>query len=64
MSLFAEKNVHDLAGVDNYNACYGGTAAVLNSIDWLRAQFAVGAETKYAVVVAVDIADLFAEQAK
>jgi thioester reductase-like protein len=58
--LFAEHGNADLAGVDNYNACYGGTAALLNCVDWARSPDAGG---RYAVAVAVDVADLHASQA-
>ena len=36
MRLFAAHGNHDIEGIDTTNACYGGTAAVLNSLAWLR----------------------------
>ena len=43
-----------ISGGDNVQACYGGTAALLNSIAWLESsQWEKG---KYAIVVAGDIA--------
>ena len=30
----------ELEGVTNLNACYGGTAAVINSVNWVREQLA------------------------
>ncbi len=33
MQLFGENT--DVLGVDNINACYGGTAALFNCIDWV-----------------------------
>ncbi len=43
----------DIGGVDNLNACYGGTAALLNSIDWIEGGEWDG---RLAIVVAGDIA--------
>jgi hydroxymethylglutaryl-CoA synthase len=55
MSLLPSDH-YDVEGVDNTNACYGGTAALLNSLTWCR-------ETgKYAIVVATDTADMDLEQ--
>ena len=31
-----------MEGVTNINACYGGTAAVINSVNWVREQIALG----------------------
>mmetsp|Transcript_39761 Transcript_39761/g.58083 ORF Transcript_39761/g.58083 Transcript_39761/m.58083 type:complete len:916 (+) Transcript_39761:1-2748(+) len=51
MSLFPSDHV-DIEGVDNINACYGGTAALLNTISWCR-------ETGgYGIVVTTDTADM------
>jgi len=60
MQLFSARGCHDLEGVDNYNACYGGTAALLNSLDWVQNPHNGG---RLAIVVCVDIADLNEEQA-
>ena len=35
MRLFAEAGNHDIEGVDCKNACYGGTAALFNSVAWV-----------------------------
>nr|AKG25413.1 putative polyketide synthase [Hematodinium sp. SG-2015] len=43
----------DVEGVDNVHACYGGTAALLNSILWCQNDRSEG---KYALVVCTDIA--------
>jgi len=43
----------DVEGVDNVHACYGGTAALLNSIAWCESEASDG---KYALVVCSDIA--------
>jgi len=53
LDLFPKENP-ELLGVDNTNACYGGTAALLNSLDWLRAH----PEAAYAVVVVCDVAPM------
>ncbi|XP_036355245.1 hydroxymethylglutaryl-CoA synthase, cytoplasmic-like [Octopus sinensis] len=36
MALFAESGNRNVEGVDCINACYGGTAALFNSINWLE----------------------------
>ncbi len=51
MRLFT--NNTELEGVSNVNACYGGTAALFNSVDWLSSEDWNG---KYALVVCGDIA--------
>jgi hydroxymethylglutaryl-CoA synthase len=53
MSLFSEHGNHNIEGIDTTNACYGGTAAVLNSLAWLGTEECDG---RYAIVVAADIA--------
>ena len=51
MSLFPT-NPH-IEGVDTINACYGGTSALLNAIQWMESPFWDG---RNAIVVAGDIA--------
>ena len=51
MRLFGDNT--DLEGVSNVNACYGGTAAVFNSIAWVESSDWDG---RYALVVCGDIA--------
>jgi hypothetical protein len=34
--LLNEHGNFDVEGVDNINACYGGTAALLNTMAWVR----------------------------
>ena len=51
MQLFPENKT--ILGVDNTNACYGGTAAFLNSLAWLESSQWDG---RLALVVAADIA--------
>ncbi|MCL4125248.1 UNVERIFIED_CONTAM: hypothetical protein GTU68_009410, partial [Idotea baltica] len=53
MQLFADSGNTDVEGVDNTNACYGGTAALFNSINWVESSAWDG---RFAVVVAGDIA--------
>jgi hydroxymethylglutaryl-CoA synthase len=52
MDLLPEdhKNVE---GVDNTNACYGGAAAMINTLSWCRES-----EGRYGIVVATDTADM------
>lgn len=51
MQLFPKNT--DICGVDNLNACYGGTAAFLNTVSWIESQDWDG---RLAIVVAGDIA--------
>ena len=51
MTLFGDNT--DLEGITNVNACYGGTAALFNSISWMESSDWDG---RYALVVCGDIA--------
>lgn len=53
MDLFKESGNFDVEGIDSKNACYGGTAALLNSLAWIESSAWDG---RYAVVVAADVA--------
>lgn len=53
MDLFTSHGNYNIEGVDNVNACYGGTAAVFNSLAWLQSD---DCNNKYALVVTTDIA--------
>lgn len=53
MSLFAESGNHDIEGATVVNACYGGTAALLNALTWCDSS---GWDGRFALVVAGDIA--------
>ena len=53
MSLFADSGNSDIEGATVINACYGGTAALLNALTWVDSSSWDG---RYAVVVAADIA--------
>lgn len=51
MQLFPDNN--DIEGVDTINACYGGTSAVINAINWIESSSWDGRD---AIVIAGDIA--------
>jgi hydroxymethylglutaryl-CoA synthase len=51
--LFNDQGAYDFEGVDSINACYGGTAALLNSVGWVESSAWDG---RYAIVVCGDIA--------
>jgi hydroxymethylglutaryl-CoA synthase len=53
MELFQSVGNHDIEGVTVINACYGGTAALLNALAWADSSAWDG---RYAIVVAGDIA--------
>ncbi|KAJ3431172.1 3-hydroxy-3-methylglutaryl coenzyme a synthase [Anaeramoeba flamelloides] len=53
MKFFEKSGNNDVLGVDNINACYGATAALLNTINWFHSPFYDGG---YAIVVSTDIA--------
>ncbi|CDF32383.1 unnamed protein product [Chondrus crispus] len=53
MQLFEDSGNAEVEGLDNTNACYGGTAALFNSLAWMESSAWDG---RYAVVVAADIA--------
>lgn len=53
MTLFAEAGATDIEGIDTTNACYGGTAALFNAINWVESSSWDG---RKAIVVAGDIA--------
>jgi len=53
MQLFAESGNTEIAGIDTTNACYGGTAALFNAVNWIESSQWDG---RLALVVAGDIA--------
>lgn len=57
MELFEQSGNFNVEGVDTMNACYGGTNALFNSVNWVESQSWDG---RYALVVAADIA-IYAE---
>lgn len=53
MQLFEPDGVTDLEGIDTTNACYGGTAALFNAINWVESS---NWDKRLALVVCGDIA--------
>lgn len=53
MQLFEPSGNTNIEGVDTFNACYGGTNAVFNAINWIESSAWDGRD---AIVVAADIA--------
>ena len=53
MQLFADSGNTDVEGVDSTNACYGGTAALFNSVAWVESSSWDG---RLALTVCADIA--------
>ncbi|TFK29624.1 hydroxymethylglutaryl-CoA synthase [Coprinopsis marcescibilis] len=53
MDLFADAGNFDIEGIDSKNACYGGTAALFNAINWIESTSWDG---RNAIVVSGDIA--------
>lgn len=53
MSLFEKSGNTDVEGVDNVNACFGGTAALFNAVNWIESSYWDG---RFACVVMGDIA--------
>ncbi|XP_059906502.1 hydroxymethylglutaryl-CoA synthase, cytoplasmic isoform X1 [Gadus macrocephalus] len=53
MQLFEASGNTDVEGIDTTNACYGGTAALFNAVNWVESSSWDG---RYALVVAGDIA--------
>ena len=53
MTLFATSGNTNVEGVSTTNACYGGTNALFNALNWIESSYWDG---RYALVVAGDIA--------
>lgn len=53
MDLFEKAGNYDIEGIDSKNACYGGTAALFNAVNWVESSSWDG---RYALVVCGDIA--------
>lgn len=53
MTLFSKEGATDVEGIDSTNACYGGTAALFNAINWVESSSWDG---RKAIVIAGDIA--------
>jgi hydroxymethylglutaryl-CoA synthase len=48
MELFEEANNTNIDGVDTMNACYGGTNALFNAVQWVESSYWDG---RFAIVV-------------
>lgn len=53
MQLFEKSGNSEVEGLDNTNACYGGTAALFNTLAWAESSAWDG---RYGIVVAADVA--------
>ncbi|XP_043697933.1 hydroxymethylglutaryl-CoA synthase-like [Telopea speciosissima] len=53
MQIFEENDNTDIEGVDSTNACYGGTAALFNCVNWVESSSWDG---RYGLVVCTDSA--------
>lgn len=53
MDLFKESGNHDIEGITSINACYGGTNALFNTLNWMESKAWDG---RYGVVVCTDLA--------
>ncbi|KNE69271.1 hydroxymethylglutaryl-CoA synthase [Allomyces macrogynus ATCC 38327] len=53
MDLFAAHGNTEIEGIATTNACYGGTSALFNAVQWIESSYWDG---RYALVVAGDIA--------
>jgi hydroxymethylglutaryl-CoA synthase len=51
MTLF--KGYHDIEGATSINACYGGTNALINTLNWISSPYWDG---RYGIVVCADLA--------
>jgi hydroxymethylglutaryl-CoA synthase len=49
MQLFADSGNTDIEGIDTTNACYGGTSALINAINWVESSYW---DSRYALVIA------------
>lgn len=53
MTLFEKDQNYNVEGVDNINACYGGTASIFNIINWMESSYWDG---RLGLVVSTDVA--------
>ena len=53
MSLFETSGNFDVEGADTYNACYGGTNAFLNTVNWIESN---SWDQRYGIAIMTDIA--------
>lgn len=62
MQLFTEHGNTDVEGVDNINACYGGTAAIFNAIHWIESSFWNGRYVSREILNSSVLSNLFASR--
>ncbi|KAJ1504958.1 hypothetical protein HMI54_004660 [Coelomomyces lativittatus] len=53
MELFGKHGNFEIEGISTTNACYGGTSALFNAVQWMESSYWDG---RHAIVVAADIA--------
>ena len=51
MAFFQEDELHNVEGLDTYNACYGGTNALFSTVSWVKSE---AWSEQYGVVVCAD----------
>ena len=54
MRLFEASGNHNVEGIDNYQACYGGTAALLTCTNWVESEAYDG---RWAIAVTTDVSE-------
>ena len=54
MALFEPHGCTNIEGVDNYHACYGGTAALFTCTNWVESSVWDG---RWAIIVSTDVSD-------
>lgn len=59
MQLFEDSGNTDVEGIDTTNACYGGTAALFNAVNWVESSSWDGEWTGLGTFGRVDILTLF-----
>lgn len=53
MELFKARGNHDIEGITSINACYGGTNALFNTLNWMESNAWDG---RYGIVICADLA--------
>jgi hydroxymethylglutaryl-CoA synthase len=51
MQLFEESGNTDVEGIDTTNACFGGTAALMNALNWIESSYWDGEENCFLVFI-------------
>ncbi len=52
MRLFEKSGNTDIEGLSTFNACYGGTNALLNTMNWMQSESYDG---RYGIALATDV---------